>query len=276
MVAIKQLVRTALDRPAGRWLLALRGTALASLRNRRLCRVAYGAGGWVHRYRDGVLVNGTLTMHTPDRLDTIARDICCWDYTPREGDTVIDVGAGIGTEVLTFSRQVGPSGHVVAVEAHPATFRCLQRMVELNRLENVTPVHCALSDEPGVVRISDLDAHLSNTVLDDDGGIEVPALTLDALAEEHGLERIDYIKMNIEGAEALAVPGMEPVIAGILNLCISCHDFKADETGIEAMRTKAQIAMFLRAHGYTIRTRPDDPRRYVRDYVYATRRDSGS
>jgi len=272
-MSLKRTLRRIIDRPGGRWLLSLRGSVLVTWRNRRLCRARYDGERWVHRHRDGVLVNETLTGLTPAVLERLTEDICFHAYQPGAGDVVVDVGAGIGTEVAAFARRVGPRGRVFAVEAHPRTFACLERTIRLNGLHRVTPLPFAVADRPGELRISDLDQHLANTVLDEPAagsGTVVRAVTIDQLAREHGLDRIDYLKMNIEGAERLAIRGMTRTIRRTRHVCISCHDFKAERTGIEAMRTRAVVRAFLEEHGFAVVSRPADPRPYVRDYLYGT------
>jgi tRNA G46 methylase TrmB len=72
---------------------------------------------------------------------------------PQRGDVVIDVGAGRGEDTLTFSRAVGRTGRVIAIEAHPLSFKILQRFCLLNELSNVTLLPFVLLDKPGTVRL---------------------------------------------------------------------------------------------------------------------------
>lgn len=272
MPQLKEWIYRTLDRPGGRWLVCLRGSVNATRRNRQLCRVRYD-GQWVHTYRDGVIVDRWVNGAGPRVYEAKTNDICCFDYAPRPGDTVVDVGAGIGSETLSLARQVGPAGRVLAVEAHPAVFVCLERTCRLNRLGNVATVACAASDRPGELRLTDLDRHISNTVLDAPGvGVAVPARMLDDLCAEHGIGTIDLLKMNIEGAETAALRGARRMLRRTRHVCISCHDFKAVATGIDAMRTKADVCALLRAHGFELRLRADDPRPWARDWVYGANR----
>jgi FkbM family methyltransferase len=260
-----------LDRPGRRGLLVLPASLWVSFTYRTPCFVYWREGAWIHRYRGAKIPHATLGRAAPPAVFTAqARELVLYDYTPREGDTVFDIGAGIGAETLLFSRLVGDSGQVVAMEAHPRTFRRLLDLCQANRLENVTPLQIAVSDADGTVVISDRGDHLRNTVVEAGEGIEVKARRIDTVAKELSVTRIDLLKMNIEGAERQAIRGVGPLLAGTRHLCISCHDFLADDNGSEELRTKRFVRDFLLEHGFQVTIRDDAPDPWTRDYVYAS------
>lgn len=78
----------------------------------------------------------------------------------------------------------------------------------------------------------------------EEGKIGVPAVTLDALCERMGIEHIDWLKMNIEGAEKDAVLGMARMARKISNLTISCRDFLGADRG----RSREQVSAWLSDH----------------------------
>jgi len=263
---------TALDRPGSRRILGPLATLYASARNRRLVRVTDEDGLWVHHHPTAKLVYRVVYTISPAELDATARDTFYYSYTPRQGDIVIDVGAGVGTEALSLSRLVGDTGRVFAIEAHPETYRCLVKLCDLNALRNVSPRQVAIMDKAGSVTLSDSDSNISNRVVKDTlDAITVPGVSLDELAETERLPRIDFLKMNIEGAEALALRGMRRTLPMIENLAISCHDFIAEAGGDESTRTKATVRKALEAQGFSITERTSDARPWVRDTLYATR-----
>ena len=65
-------------------------------------------------------------------------------FIPKEGDTVIDIGAHIGRYTIVSSKMVGKTGKVVAIEADMDTFQLLKRNVALNNLTNVLPLNIAV------------------------------------------------------------------------------------------------------------------------------------
>lgn len=259
-----------LDRPGWRWLLtALRSVEQSCCMSRRV-RVAYRECQWVSRYDDGTVT--LLGFEPPELLDAKAADLFLHHYSLRPDDVVVDAGAGPGTELLAFARRVGPKGRVVAIEAHPRAIAELDAMQKLNRLACVTLTHAALTLEPGTAVITDDPLGASNTIVDHDAaGREVPASTLDDVLERLGIVEVDLLKMNIEGAELMALRGFSR-LASVRHVVIACHDYRAAEgRGSDAMRTNAAVRSLLEEAGFDIFSRDDDPRPWVRDYVYGRR-----
>ena len=271
------MVSRALTRRGLRWAGSLVGTVVVSRREETLLRVRARDGFYVVRYPDGWVTRETLTGPPPEQMRREALDIFCHGYTPNRGDVVLDVGAGAGEDVLAMSELVGPEGRVIAVEAHPATFERLSEFCRLNRLTNVQTVHAAVADADGLLHIdggSHRGGYLSARLGSE--GVAVPATTLDALVRRLGLPRVDLLKMNIEGAERLALKGMPDTLRRTRHLAISCHDFMADPEwgGSDPawVCTVELVEAALRAEGVELLPRRlDDPRPFVRYYVYGHR-----
>lgn len=204
--------------------------------------------------------------------DEESRQIFLYEYTPRRGDIVVDAGAGHGAEVVTFSRLVGPPGKVVAVEAHPEAFRELRALCERYELGNVELIHAALAPTSGTIQISNLeDGVLNSVVVDAPDGIWVPATTLDEVLRELQVDRIDLLKVNIEGAEVAALEGFADGIRRTRHVCIACHDFLVDDgRGREEMRTKEQVRKLLEGAGFTVTSRSHSLP-WIADYLYGAR-----
>jgi len=265
----RRAVKTQLDRPGGRWFLGVLGSIWITVVHREPCFVRWKDGAWIHYYGGEAIPHWRLGGPVPLKSFTAGgRDIYLYEYTPRPGEVVFDVGAGIGMATLLFSRLVGSEGRVVAIEAHPRTYEWLDRLCRVNRLTNVAPLQVAASADEGELMITDFAEHDRNTVLDGGQGITVPARPLDDIAKDLGIAQVAFVKMNIEGAEQLAIQGMERLIEHTRHICISCHDFIADEGGPENMRTKALVQEFLLDHGFRVTTRQGAREPWTRDYLY--------
>ena len=191
-------------------------------------------------------------------------------YLPRPGDCVVDVGAGVGEELMIFSRSVGSQGKVYAIEAHPKTFEVLEYNCRKNGLRNAELLNVAIADKPGSIFIEDSRDSLANTVSEKQhaGSHRVEAVTIDQLVNRYGIERINLMKVNIEGAEQLLVKGIGPSISKIDHMAISCHDFRFHNEGNTFFKTREIVQEFLRDHDFECITR-DTNNPLLDDYVYA-------
>jgi FkbM family methyltransferase len=89
---------------------------------------------------------------------------------------------------------------IIAVEPEPANFAALVRNVSHNK--NIVPVQVALWKEDGEVRLGKSTAHPKGAfAIAEDGDQRVRAVTIETLMKENGLSTIDFLKVDIEGAE---------------------------------------------------------------------------
>jgi|YNPMSStandDraft_1061717.scaffolds.fasta_scaffold28110_2 FkbM family methyltransferase len=134
----------------------------------------------------------------------------------RQGMTVVDRGANIGYYTLLFSHLVGASGKVYAFEPDPIVYQALLVNVSKNKLPNVEVHECALGRAFGKAQFRAVGGVSSAFVQDadelpNDRVITVPVANLDALLR--GRERVDFVKLDVEGAEVECLEGMREIIA---------------------------------------------------------------
>ncbi len=268
---MKKLIRTCIDRldkPLIRHFLTPLASGLAVVKNRTpFSLIYYSDGVWIHRQRGGAIIDRKINFQSFKQFSRETQETWGMVYTPRPGDVVIDVGAGIGSEVYYYSKKVGKTGKVIAIEAHPETYACLRKFCEMNQLNNVVPLHVAVGDQEGTVLIDDRSDHVANSIIGAVTGVQVPLRTLDSIVDSMNLEKIAFLKMNIEGAERLAIAGMKTCVSKIEALCISCHDFIADAGGSDDQRTKSVVRDFLIENKFEIITRELDSRSWIRDQL---------
>lgn len=254
-----------------RWLAAL-FSVMVTVKRRERCTVRYSAGEWIHRYRTGTVVRPYVGGASVSLQDRTTWETFLYAYRPKPGDTIVDLGAGVGGEARLLSRLVGPSGRVISVEAHPRMFNCLQRTIELNNLSNVTPVHRAMMGVRGIAFIEDRTAYGgSGMTADADNSLPVLCEPLGDLVARLEIDRIDLLKMNIEGAELTVLESARELLPRVANLVVSCHDFKADRGGPDWQRTYNGVRTLLTEAGYELQHRPNDDRPWIPFYVYASR-----
>lgn len=191
------------------------------------------------------------------------------NFKPQPGNVIIDIGAGVGEEIFIFSKMVGDSGKVYAIEANPITFSVLQRNKEKNRLDNVEIFNIAIAEDRQKVFIQNSQNSLANRVVQKEtqNTFQVDGLSLDQFVEENLIKKIDYVKVNIEGAERFLIQGMKESTALIDHIAISCHDFLYHSSGDSFYKTKDLVISFLNNAGFNVTT-SDFDKTIMDDYVY--------
>ncbi|MGY4304850.1 FkbM family methyltransferase [Bradyrhizobium sp. USDA 4369] len=121
------------------------------------------------------------------------------------GGVAVDVGANVGTFALPLARHVGPTGLVIAIEPHPVTHARLAFNRDASALPQVKLFAVAAGDSDGEVMIETDGVNLgaSHIVVGPAGSeaIKVPSLRLQAILEQAGANRIDALKIDVEGFE---------------------------------------------------------------------------
>jgi FkbM family methyltransferase len=170
------------------------------------------------------------------------------------GGVAIDVGANLGEWVLPLARRVGPSGRVLAIEPATRAATALDKTLLANALSQAEVIRCAIGDHDGTVEFA---APIATSVRVDTGtarigpaaagqeALKVALRTLDSLAAERCLDRLDLVKIDVEGYERRVLDGAETSLARFLPVLVL-------ETGHEAEGDRGAIHDRLRALGYRL------------------------
>jgi FkbM family methyltransferase len=171
-----------------------------------------------------------------DARDMVAREILGWDVwekpntelilgSLRKGSVMFDVGAHIGYYSVLGSQVVGPGGRIVSVEPNPQTLPRLRKNLELSHASNVTVEDVACTDkettltfyQAGIRNTGASSISESNARNADHGemvrSVTVRGRTLDSIVQELGLQRVDFVKIDVEGAEVQVLRGMKNTLA---------------------------------------------------------------
>lgn len=186
------------------------------------------------------------------------------------GMTFVDVGANIGLYTLLAAHLVGPGGSVVAVEPSPREQMSLRRNLALNGQFAVRVRTEALGQAGGtaILHVTDAEHAGQNTlgrprytdtnVIEE---IEVPITTLDSLVDEEGLERIDAVKVDVEGAEELVLRGAEASLRCFRPLVLlELQDPSLRTLGSSAKRVLSLLeSLEYSLVGYSVQTGKPEP-----------------
>lgn len=199
------------------------------------------------------------------------------DRVLRPGMVFVDVGANDGYYSLFAARRVGPSGRVVAAEPSSRERAHLQRNLGRNGLDNVSVIPAAIGAAAGRA-----DLHLAHGVhaghntlgafVHDDvvrASLERVAIEpLDAVVARLGLAKVDFIKIDVEGAEARVIAGASAVLASMRPLLlIEVNDKALQSQGncadslVATLRDRLryEIFVFSPVTGLLERSRDGDP-----------------
>jgi len=161
--------------------------------------------------------------------------------SPEPGDVFVDIGAHVGWYTLRAARAVGPTGRVIALEPDPINRHQLEKNLSLNRVGNcnVVPLAawsrtCRISWRPGQESVW-------HKIDEQDGSEVIEAARVDDLVAKWDLERVDWIKMDIEGGEVEALKGAAATLGRFRPALF-----------IEVHGTLSHLRELLQGRGYSI------------------------
>ena len=207
-----------------------------------------------------------------DLDDDIARDVCLiGNYEPQvsrvvmrllsPGMTVVDAGANWGYFTLLAASQVGRTGRVIAFEPDPRVFDLLERNLALNAFPHAVALPMAAGRAAGTLTLDGYDPHAHNRGISRvrEGGaaasptssptsFTVAAARLDDVLRERGVGEVDFIKIDVEGAEDAVFEGMRDGLAAgrYRRVLVELHPALLAERGL----TPDGCCEIFRASGY--------------------------
>jgi len=158
-----------------------------------------------------------------------------WDYfTPKEGDVVVDIGAHVGKYALIAAKRVGKEGKVIAIEAHPENFKTLLNNIRLNDFQNIIALNVAAFSENGkTLRLFGQWDTAYSLKSWDATSTRVETRTTDSILRQYGVKNADWMKIDVEGAEAEVLIGMKEVIENSPNLKILVEVNRSNEHEVD-------------------------------------------
>jgi FkbM family methyltransferase len=185
------------------------------------------------------------------------QDVKC-HLAMKENETFVDVGANVGSYSLMIANDYKDKGvKVIAIEAHPENYKALRRNIECNKFENIiTPINKVISDYKGSIDLYErshdgtrVDSEMYSICSDQridaynilhPGGksLQAECDTLDNILDT---EKVDVIKMDVEGAEVLALRAATKTLRRVRKIVVEIHGDNSEN-----------VEQLLRSYGFNL------------------------
>jgi FkbM family methyltransferase len=173
-------------------------------------------------------------------------------YTPKSGDIVLDGGSHVGQIALYLAALVGEAGQVCSFEPDSLNRRDQEANFELNHeLASIIDIDSRLlwdsETELGFDERGDVGSSISSTP--DSAGLKKMSVSIDSWVAERKLDRLDFVKMDIEGAEIEAIQGANEAIKRFRpNFAIASYHH------VNGVQTYVVLEKYFSTIGYPFKT----------------------
>ncbi len=133
----------------------------------------------------------------------------------KKNDIVLDIGANIGYYTLIFAKLVGNSGKVFSFEPESKNFKILKKNVEINGYNNVILEQKIVSNTNGISTLYISEKAGSHRIYKSDNfveSLEIKSISMDSYIEKNNLKKINFIKIDVEGAELNVLQGIQKIL----------------------------------------------------------------
>jgi len=171
-------------------------------------------------------------------------------------DAIIDIGANVGYYSLKFSKMMGVTGQILAIEPDPDTCSILEQNCTLNNFKNIEVLNLAISDKNDIINLFQDKSHSGKSSVfsnsDDGKAVKITTQTLDSLTEKR-FSTIDFIKIDTEGAELSILKGAAKTLKITNKILIELHEEILEKNQQDPL----EIKTILESNGFKIKTFPE-------------------
>ena len=221
---------------------------------------------WIHKTSLGLIPN-SKPIFNPEEHVKKNFEIFFEHYLPKKNDIIVELGAGQGCETLYISKLIGANGQIISLEPFDEIFEILQKTIKLNNLVNVRAIKKAIFNSSTKVGFSsNIDTWLGGKISHNSKNLVITTC-LDDLVRDENLSKINFCKINIEGAEKYILEESNNFFNICQNLTIECHDFCEGEE----YKTFEIVKNFLISKKYHIKFSQRNKFPYDKFYLYASK-----
>ena len=183
------------------------------------------------------------------------------DFNP---NTIVDAGAHIGMASISFALKY-PTARIIAIEPEPSNFAALLRNIAPYKM--ITPIQAALWREDGEVALGASNAHPKGAFqIVENSPQRVRAITMETAMRETGIDSIDLLKVDVEGAEIELFESC-PWISNVQVVAIELHDRIRPGCSSAVKNAAGDLHCDERGEVTFFARQPVDARRYSADLL---------
>ena len=176
------------------------------------------------------------------------------EHVVRKGEIAVEMGGYQGFCSLKLARQVGPAGKVVSIEPMPDNFRLLEKNKMANHLDNLIIVNKGVWDEPSWLTFNRRkgDGQSSSIEMEYENAdqFKIQADCLDNIFQSIGIDKVDFMVVQLNGAEINALRGLTRFKPTHLSIAA-----RYDTEGCDAA---VAIKELLESRGYAVKIKEND------------------
>ena len=170
------------------------------------------------------------------------------------GNIVVDVGANIGLHTLNMARIVGNTGQVFAFEPDPSNFEILKKNVKINNYKNIILEQKAVGDKHGRITLYQSDHPGKHRIFPQTeqakGQVQVELTNLDNYFDFDMIDKINFIKIDVEGLEFSVLKGMKNILKNSKKIKI-LFEFMPENT-MEVGFTPIELLNYLTSNDFKL------------------------
>jgi len=170
------------------------------------------------------------------------------------GNIVVDVGANIGLHTLNMAKIVGNTGQVFAFEPDPSNFEILKKNVKINNYKNIILEQKAVGDKHGRTTLYQSDHPGKHRIFPQTeqakSQVQVELTNLDNYFDSDMIDKINFIKIDVEGLEFSVLKGMKNILKNSKKIKI-LFEFMPENT-MEAGFTPIELLNYLTSNNFKL------------------------
>lgn len=171
-----------------------------------------------------------------------------------KGDTVIDIGAHIGV-FSVYAAELSQTGKVYAFEPFTENYKALENHKAINKKDNLLIFNTGISNKDGAQTLhlsadNNTGGHSLHLKNDSTRTVEIQTTTLSGFCEREKINKIDFLKLDCEGAEFEILKSSEPVLKIVNKIVMECHPYGNE--------TVDGVVKILENNGFAVKRESDN------------------